>query len=128
MYVRPGNLGRLGRRGMGHLSAAVRRQFAALGYYTSSGAYFPDTTSSSSPTNWSGVLTTGINDAASVAKVAVGPVPTQSVLLPSGALVTASGGAALPISASSLTTTSLLESPLLLLGIGAIVLVMVLKR
>ena len=72
-------------------------------------------------------LTPLIQSAAQVATVAEMPTPSTSIQLPSGAIVTASGGAMLPASlTSSLSTSSFL--PFLLIGGLALVAYLAMRK
>jgi hypothetical protein len=97
----------------------LRRRLSALGYsYTSEG--FDSAV-------WAPVIATGINAAATVAKVAVAPTPTTSIMYPSGAIATSTAGAPLPVLSSSITGIAG-SSELLLLGGLALVAVVMMAR
>jgi hypothetical protein len=76
-------------------------------------------------TDWMPLLTTGINDAASVAQVALKPPTYSSVTTPYGTSITSYGAVAPGVTVDPLT--SLLSSPLFLLG-GVALLVVLMKR
>lgn len=82
--------------------------------------------------DWSSVITTGINDAASVARIAVQPVPTVTTLLPGGGTQVATYPVGTTtnqlLGASGLSGESLLSSPLILLLGGGLLLVLVMSR
>ncbi len=81
--------------------------------------------------NWGQILTTGIQTAGSVAAIAVKPPTYSSVVLPSGAQSITSYGATVPstsILGAGTDLTSLLTSPLVLLGGLALLAVFALKR
>ncbi len=84
----------------------------------------------SSGMDWSQILTTGIQTAGNVAAIAVRPPTYSSVMYPSGAQSVTSFGS--PSQTASMMGgidfTSLLSSPLILLGGLALVAVFALKR
>lgn len=76
--------------------------------------------------DWGSVVNNLITTGGKVASIAETPTPTTSIMYPSGASATVSGGALLPASlGSSITSSSLM--PFLLLG-GAVALIFALKR
>jgi hypothetical protein len=89
-------------------------------------------------TDYAPFLTTAINDAASVARVAVAPTPTTQIAYPSGLVATASGGALMPSLSPALTgiggntlggsLAGFLNSPVFLLGLGLVAVTIVSRR
>jgi hypothetical protein len=115
-------LGRMRKTRLGRAASdrIVRRRLAALGYGDAGGI------------DWSGIITTGINDAATVAKTAVTPPMYSSVVNPlTGASSIQSYGASPGVGAlgtSLLGSSSLLSSPLVLFGGLALILVLAFRR
>ena len=105
-----------GSRLSGYERAILGDRFAALGYGS---------------IDWSQILTAGITTAGNVAQVALKPPTYSSIQYPSGYTSVQSYGA-LPAGTvgvpSSLTSTSLLDSPYLLLGGLALLAVVLMKR
>jgi len=82
--------------------------------------------------DWGSILTTGINDASAVAKVALQPVPSVHTILPGGGSQVIDYGVGTPANAlgtsSLLTGASFLSSPtFLLLGVGLIAVLLIRK-